>query len=309
MTTSHLSSTIRVYMQLAWLEAFNVPLLVLTGCRFLPRRLRGLDHLEPLRRRTIGRWSIVPDLRGGDARYRHLRFTIRFPVRRWLLSGGGATPCCYGSNEFSTEKRRRGEERTNGSVGIFGRRWMILGEGGVIQWFDDGRRNGGNHIWCEPCWVNLKVKRCWWFIRLSFGRKRKKRRKYLSQKLFVGDRIPLLKIKKYNLETELEHCKSIDTTNSRKLFPTSLEIRIILIKMWVIARFIRDSARNYDSIEISFYLHEMKMYNRIKNGVKVRGVNEGDGGEKKNVFPFCSVSSVSKSSTTLEKRHMKMTKL
>lgn len=32
----------------------------------------------------------------------------------------------------------------------------------------------------------------------------------------------------------------------------------------------------------------MKMYNRIKNGVKARGVNEGDGGEKKNVFPFCS---------------------
>lgn len=136
-------------------------------------------------------------------------------------------------------------------------------------------------IWCELCWVNLMVKRCWWFIRLSFGGKRKKRRKYLSQKLFVGDRIPLLKIKKYNLETELEHCKSIDTTNSRKLFLTSLEIGIILIKMWVIARFIRDSARNYDSIEISFYLHEMKMYNRIKNGVKVRGVNEGDGGRKK----------------------------
>lgn len=129
-----------------------------------------------------------------------------------------------------------------------------------------------------------------------------------EKEIFIA-KIICRQIKKYNLETELEHCKSIDTTNSRKLFLTSLEIRIILIKMWVIARFIRDSARNYDSIEISFYLHEMKMYNRIKNGVKVRGVNEGDGGEKKNVFPFCSVSSVSKSSTTLEKRHMKMTKL
>lgn len=129
-----------------------------------------------------------------------------------------------------------------------------------------------------------------------------------EKEIFIA-KIICRQIKKYNLETELEHCKSIDTTNSRKLFLTSLEIGIILIKMWVIARFIRDSARNYDSIEISFYLHEMKMYNRIKNGVKVRGVNEGDGGEKKNVFPFCSVSSISKSSTTLEKRHMKMTKL
>lgn len=274
MTTSHLSSTIRVYMQLAWLEAFNVPLLVLTGCRFLPRRLRGLDHLEPLRRRTIGRWSIVPDLRGGDARYRHLRFTIRFPVRRWLLSGGGATPCCYGSNEFSTEKRRRGEERTNGSVGIFGRRWMILGEGGVIQWFDDGRRNGGNHL----MWIVLGKfdgkEMLMVYSSVFWGEEKE------EKEIFIA-KIICRQIKKYNLETELEHCKSIDTTNSRKLFPTSLEIRIILIKMWVIARFIRDSARNYDSIEISFYLHEMKMYNRIKNGVKVRGVNEGDGGRKK----------------------------
>lgn len=208
---------------------------------------------------------------------------------------------------FNREKKKGG--RANERIGR--NFWAKMNDFGGDGWSNDltMEEEMEEIIWCEPCWVNLMVKRCWWFIRLSFGRKRKKRRKYLSQKLLVGDRILLLKIKKYNLETELEHCKSIDTTNSRKLFPTSLEIRIILIKMWVIARFIRDSARNYDSIEISFYLHEMKMYNRIKNGVKVRGVNEGDGGEKKNVFPFCSVSSVSKSSITLEKRHMKMTKL
>lgn len=143
MTTSHLlSSTIRVYMQLAWLEAFNVPLLVLTGCRFLPRRLRGLDHLEPLRRRTIGRWSIVPDLRGGDTRYRHLRFTIRFPVRRWLLSGGAATPCCYDSNQFSTEKRRWRDgtnKRTNGRIGIF---WAKMNDFLMEKiWFDGRSRD------------------------------------------------------------------------------------------------------------------------------------------------------------------------
>lgn len=211
---------------------------------------------------------------------------------------------------FNREKKKGG--RANERIGR--NFWAKMndfggGRGDPMIWRWKKKWRKSHLMWTVCCWVNLMVKRCWWFICLSFGGKRKKRRKYLSQKLFVGDRIPLLKIKKYNLETELEHCKSIDTTNSRKLFPTSLEIRIILIKMWVIARFIRDSARNYDSIEISFYLHEMKMYNRIKNGVKVRGVNEGDGGEKKNVFPFCSVSSVSKSSTTLEKRHMKMTKL
>lgn len=48
--------------------------------------------------------------------------------------------------------------------------------------------------------------------------------------------------------------------------------------MWVIARFILETW-NYDQIEKSFYLREMKMYNRIKNGVKAW--TKGMGGEKK----------------------------
>lgn len=53
--------------------------------------------------------------------------------------------------------------------------------------------------------------------------------------------------------------------------------------MWVIARFILET-RNYDQIEKSFYLREMKMYNRIKNGVKAW--TKGMGGEKKKCFPI-----------------------
>lgn len=42
-----------------------------------------------------------------------------------------------------------------------------------------------------------------------------------EKEIFIA-KIICRQIKKYNLETELEHCKSIDTTNSQKLFLTSL---------------------------------------------------------------------------------------
>lgn len=159
------------------------------------------------------------------------------------------------------------------------------------------------------------------------GRIKKNHTKHSSQKSLVTDgnssnRISLLKniIWGYNY-------KSIDTTmvcivndehihkNIKK--KNAIGSRLFIItsqdsypkcarKMWVIARFILET-RNYDQIEKSFYLREMKMYNRIKNGVKAW--TKGMGGEKKNVFPFCSVSSVSKSGTTLGERRMKMTKL
>lgn len=44
-----------INVQLAWLGAFSVPLLLLTGCRFLPRRLGSLDHLEAFQGRSIAR--------------------------------------------------------------------------------------------------------------------------------------------------------------------------------------------------------------------------------------------------------------